>query len=380
MDVALTTHAQAEAPSRPETVRMAGNERYAPELKWLKIPLDMWVPDGLKDFQQGWFVNLLRASLRSENIGYLFLCEEGCSGCLACLWRVANAHHPEYFKKHSSLVLACFNSARIAGRRVLYFPRLVDTVNGQLSRLRIRSKSSAFSESSTELNKGDGFSSPSTSLFFDFDSNTKNQGLESNEKNSRKGSVVTMPKENEKPLRERFQPKESDLIECSVRILNILGLDDSSLNAAMAAVQAESKRWMFSADGIVQRVVTAANLAERQRIPKEEFLGNFLAEGCARGLLQAVNLPITSNMVLRVAAVVKAEAKDTGMSLEEAANYITERAVGDRARGAKVNIFYFEDVSWRANATGNKAEQRKLDNLGVNARVKQRLRQKLGVS
>jgi len=140
------------------------------ELNWLPIPLDFWLPAGLKDFQQGWFINLLRASLQSEYMGYLILCEEVCSGCPACLWRVANAHHPEHFRKHSSLVLACFNCAQIAGRRVLYFEKLAEKVNKQLPKIRKhRSQKKGLSETSTRVHNGNGFCSPSDSLSFDFD-------------------------------------------------------------------------------------------------------------------------------------------------------------------------------------------------------------------
>jgi len=342
------------------------------ELKWLPIPLDLWVPAGLKDFQQGWFINLLRASLRSENLGYLILCEEGCSGCPACLWRVANAHHPEYFKKNSSLVLACFNSAQIAGRRVLYFPKLVETIRGQLSKIRThRSRKSGLSETSTGFNKESGDYSPSGSLSFDFDLDSKNQKQERNH-DSFEAQTTTM--------REEQHFSTSDIEQGARRILNILGLPESLLHAGIAAVEAEAKRTRLSMDGIVERIATEARHAERLGVEKEEFLEDFLARTCARRALGILNLPVTNNFIARVAAVLKAEAKDTGLTLEDTANRVTQAASEDRRRGDKIDIFYFEDVKWRSNARLNKAEQRKLDNLEVNARVKQRIRQRLGAS
>ena len=84
-----------------------------------------------------------------------------------------------------------------------------------------------------------------------------------------------------------------------------------------------------------------------------------------------------------VEAAVVAEVNYTGISVQEAAKLITNAAIEDRNRGITINKFYFEDVKWRqekrSNVRASKAEQRKLDNLEVNARAKQRLREKLGV-
>lgn len=342
------------------------------ELKWLPIPLDLWVPAGLKDFQEGWFINLLRASLRSENLGYLILCEEGCSGCPACLWRVANAHHPEYFKKHSSLVLACFNSAQIAGRRVLYFPKLIETVKGQLSKIRNhRPRRSGLSEMSTGGHKRGGDFFPSGSLSFDFDLDSKNLKEKSID-NLFEAPTITM--------REEQQFSALDVEDGARRILRILKLPESSWRSAVAAVEAEAKRTRLSMDGIVQHITTEANKAERLGVPGNEFLDDFLAQGCARRLLGILNLTITDSSVRRVAAALKAESNDTGLSLEDTAMRVREAASDARIRGEKVDIFYIEDHKWRVNARLNRAEKRKLDNLEVNARVKQRLRQKLGAS
>jgi hypothetical protein len=342
------------------------------ELKWLPIPLDLWVPAGLKDFQEGWFINLLRASLRSENMGFLILCEEGCSGCPACLWRVANAHHPEYFKKNSSLVLACFNSAQIAGRRVLYFPKLVETIQGQLSKIRShRSRRGGLSETSTGFNKESGDYSPSGSLSFDFDLDSENQ-KQASKQNLFEARTTTM--------REEQHFSNSEIEQGARRILRILGLPESWLQAGVAAVEAEAKRTRLSMDGIVERMATEARHAERLGVEKEEFLEDFLAQRCARRALGILNLPVTNNFVRRVAEVLKAEAKDAGLNLEDTANRVTQAASEDRRRGEKIDIFYFEDVKWRSNARLNKAEQRKLDNLEVNARVKEKIRQRLGAS
>ncbi|HET9308537.1 MAG TPA: hypothetical protein VFO46_21150 [Candidatus Sulfotelmatobacter sp.] len=339
------------------------------ELKWLPIPLDLWVPAGLKDFQEGWFINLLRASLISENLGYLILCEEGCSGCSACLWRVANAHHPEHFKKHSSLVLACFNSAQIAGRRVLYFPKLVETVKKQLSKIRNhRSRGSGLSETSTTFNKAGGGYSPSQSLFFDFDLDSKDQKTERNN-TLFEAEIITM--------REEQDFSNSEIEQGARRVLDVLRLPGSSFSAAVAAVEIEAKRTRLSMDGVVQHLATEANRARRRRVEHEEFLEDFLAQSCARRLLGILNLPARDNHISRVAEVLKLEVKDTGRDLEETAKRVTGAASEARQRGENVNIFYFEDMKWRSNARLNKAEQRKLDNLAANARAKAILRGQL---
>jgi hypothetical protein len=342
------------------------------ELNWLPIPLDFWVPAGLKDFQQGWFVNLLRASLQSEHMGYLILCEEGCSGCPACLWRVANAHHPEHFKKHGSLVLACFNRAQIAGRRVLYFQKLVEKVNKQLPKIRkYRSRKNGLSETSTRVHNGEGFCSPSDSLSFDFDLDSKNKEINTN----------VLFEEPTTVMREEQHFSSSDIEEGAQRILAILGLPASSLRAGLAAVEAEARRTRLSMDGIVQHLATEAHRMERfEKTPPEEFLDNFLAQNSARLVLEIVNLPISKSHISRIAAVLKAESKDTGLDLQDTANRITRFATEGRHKGEKIDIFYFEDMRWRPNVRLNKAEQRKLDNLEVNARVKQKIRERLGAS
>jgi hypothetical protein len=342
------------------------------ELNWLPIPLDFWVPAGLKDFQQGWFINLLRASLQSEHMGYLILCEEGCSGCPACLWRVANAHHPEHFKKHSSLVLACFNRAQIAGHRVLYYQKLVEKVSKQLPKIRkYRSRKNGLSETSTRVHNEDGFCSPSDSLSFDFDLDSKNKEINTN----------VFVEETTIAMREEQHFSSSDIEEGARRILAILKLPISSLRAGVAAVEAEARRTRLSMDGIVQHVTTEANRSERfEKMPAEEFLAGFLAQDSARLVLGILNLPVTKSHVSRIAAVLKAESRDTGLDLQDTANRITRFATEDRHKGERVDIFYFEDMRWRSNARLNKAEQRKLDNLEVNARVKQKIRERLGAS
>ena len=104
----------------------------------------------------------------------------------------------------------------------------------------------------------------------------------------------------------------------------------------------------------------------------------------AERIIAMLGLPVTISNLSMVEAAVVAEVNYTGISVQEAAQLITRAAIEDRNRGMPINKFYFEDVKWRQGKRSNvrisKAEQRKLDNLEVNARVKQRLREKLSNS
>jgi DNA-binding MarR family transcriptional regulator len=174
------------------------------------------------------------------------------------------------------------------------------------------------------------------------------------------------------------EEEKCEIKETAQRIINILRLPDSLLSAATAAV-VKLKQRKFSMDGIVQRIRTDAILAEHMGVSNEKFLEDFLARTCAQEILDNLSLPVTNSFTSTVTAAVKAEAKDTRLSVEEAAARITSAAVGDRGRGISLDRFYFENVKWRSNVRASKAEQRKLDNLEVNARAKQRLREKLGI-
>jgi len=149
--------------------------------------------------------------------------------------------------------------------------------------------------------------------------------------------------------------------------------------AATAAVEERRNRTNLSMDGIVQEIVTEANRAERRGIKRHEFLEDSLAEQSARRILKSIDLPLTNNLISTVKASVKAEVTYTRLPMEKVATLITSVAIDDRHRGMALDRFYFEGVKWRSNVKASKAEQRKLDNLEVNARAKQRLREKLGI-
>jgi hypothetical protein len=103
----------------------------------------------------------------------------------------------------------------------------------------------------------------------------------------------------------------------------------------------------------------------------------------AENVIKMLSLPLTDNNLKMVQAALDAEERYTGQSPAEVAKVITLAAIEDRKRGIPINKFYFEDAKWRhdrrsnARYGANKAEQRKLDNLEANARVKQRIRERL---
>ncbi len=161
------------------------------------------------------------------------------------------------------------------------------------------------------------------------------------------------------------------------RILKHLHLSDAYLSAAYAAIEARATITRSSMDDIVPWLLTRANLAERKSVKPEKYLEGFLAESCAEEILDNLNLPITDSMTAVVKKAIEAEVKDTNLSVENVAAKITRAAIEDRGR-IPIDRFYFENVKWRQNVRVSKAEQRKLDNLEINARVKERFRERFG--
>jgi DNA-binding transcriptional ArsR family regulator len=175
-----------------------------------------------------------------------------------------------------------------------------------------------------------------------------------------------------------FEDEDTTTINCAHRIVAILKLTDSSMSAAVAAVEERRKQTNLSMDGIVQEIVTEAHAAWRRGIENHEFLGDFLSEQMARQILKNLGLPVTNNLVSIVKASVNAEATYSQLSVDKVTDLITSAAIEDRRRGLAIDRFYFEGVKWRSNVRVSKAEQRTLDNLEINARAKQRLRNKFG--
>jgi hypothetical protein len=78
---------------------------------------------------------------------------------------------------------------------------------------------------------------------------------------------------------------------------------------------------------------------------------------------------------------IQREAKWKSITLEQSANFIRRESFDAQAAGRLIDEFWFKESkfrSWRSNnGKINKAEQRKLDNLEVNERVKKRIRRRL---
>ncbi len=175
-----------------------------------------------------------------------------------------------------------------------------------------------------------------------------------------------------------WEDDETKVQETACRVLNVLELPESSLAAAVAAVRQKARTTRLSSDGVVQEIATAARYAERRGIETRDFLDDFLAQASAQKILNDLGLPVTNSLVATVTAAIKAEVGYSGgLPVEEVTAFITTAALDDSRRGVVLDRFYFENVKWRVNARISKAERRTLDNLDVNARVKQRLRERL---
>ena len=187
-------------------------------------------------------------------------------------------------------------------------------------------------------------------------------------------------KEEQNLFNKTHEQDNPEIKNCAKRIIKIMGLPDSALIAATAAVSIKAKQTNTSVDGIVQRITDDARQAERKGVPAQKFLESFLAQTCAQKMIDNLSLPETNSYITTLTAAIRAEVRDTGLAMEEAAARITSAAIEDRYKGIPVDRFYFENVKWRSNGRSNKAEKRKLDNLEVNARFQERLKERFGDS
>src|SRR6266852_1172630 len=293
-------------------------------LKWIKVPLDFWIPPDLTGSEIGWFMNLLRASLQSEWPGYIMFGPEtlariepgdagtnGANGArrsdaqderrsvararTAMLARLAGCQHLPTWQHHGDKVLRHFEWRQVHEREVLYFQKLVMMLEEQGERL--RKKKSRFPK---------------------------------NEQESEEGSVCSLPLAFDSDVGLGFKTKE------------------------------------------VENVSMESEPKPLSNTPEEPLKS-------ARRVIDILGMPATDGNLKVIEAAVVAEAAYTGQTFQEAAEQITKAAREDREVGIPINKFYFEDAKWRQSGRQNvrsrlnKAEQRKLDNLEVNARVKQHL-------
>jgi hypothetical protein len=125
---------------------------------------------------------------------------------------------------------------------------------------------------------------------------------------------------------------------------------------------------------------TVEEKPEMKNVAKDVAKQRFLLDKLSARIVRILDLPATGSLVSVVLESLKAEVSYTRLPAAEVAAAITRAATEDRSRGIAIDRFYFENTKWRSNGKANRAEQRKLDNLEVNARVKQRLREKFGTS
>src|SRR5438132_821199 len=97
------------------------------KLDWLPLYVDKVLSSpawrDMKDYQRGWYAQMLLRSVRSERLGYLKLDGN--------LWRLAGAHSRAMWDQHSAAVMACFKSRQIDGTEWIYNQRLLRTMEEQ---------------------------------------------------------------------------------------------------------------------------------------------------------------------------------------------------------------------------------------------------------
>lgn len=69
----------------------------------------------------------------------------------------------------------------------------------------------------------------------------------------------------------------------------------------------------------------------------------------AHRMIELLSLASSFKLKEIIAAAVVAEAKYQGIELDEASQYIANRAMADRAKGVAIDKFYFEDTKWRTS-------------------------------
>lgn len=97
------------------------------KLTWMPVYIDSLLSspawNDMKDYQRGWYFQLLLRSTRSERMGYLPL--DG------SLWRIAGAHSRAMWDSHCAAVMACFKIRQYDGRDWIYNDRLLSVLEEQ---------------------------------------------------------------------------------------------------------------------------------------------------------------------------------------------------------------------------------------------------------
>jgi hypothetical protein len=154
-----------------------------------------------------------------------------------------------------------------------------------------------------------------------------------------------------------LEQEATEINASAVRVIGRLGLPDTFVSAAVSAVKAEIRQTGLSVEDVAARITTAWNGARGRGVPRERFLVEFLAQMSAHQIVEDLNLPATNTLVSIVTAAINAEAKYTGLRVEEAAARITQIASEDRENGTPIDKFYFEDAKWRSHGRNGKGQQ-----------------------
>lgn len=117
-----------------------------PKLSWFPLYVEKILSSAswlqMKDYQRGWYIQLLLLSAHSERPGYLPL--DG------PLWRLAGAHSEQYFHRESAAVLACFKRLQLDGREWIYNERLLAVLQEQSRKQQSAEKRSGKSSGKVE--------------------------------------------------------------------------------------------------------------------------------------------------------------------------------------------------------------------------------------
>lgn len=121
------------------------------KLTWLPIYIDSLLSSpawqDMKDYQRGWYFQLLLRSTRSERLGYLPL--DG------SLWRIAGAHSRAMWENHNAAVMACFKIRTDDGGDWIYNERLLSVMEEQSGKYYRRRSQTSNSPVVSDSSSGD---------------------------------------------------------------------------------------------------------------------------------------------------------------------------------------------------------------------------------
>jgi hypothetical protein len=95
-----------------------------PQIEWFPLFIDKLLSSPawnlMKDYQRGWYIQLLLHCTRSERLGYLKMDSN--------LWTIAGAKRKDFWDAQSSIVLACFKVREMDGHQWIYNDRLLHSM------------------------------------------------------------------------------------------------------------------------------------------------------------------------------------------------------------------------------------------------------------